>query len=210
MATKRGLAERILKKYYPRLTQDSKTTLQEMAIAVGTARDFIITTKLTQAYGLEDYSVYGGYIKDFGYEEDIKVSFDNMKQSFYIEMPAFPLNLPRHTGIREVGIRGNEGEDTFVPLQSSSNSLYKGLYGSHPNIPRVGYWFEGYRMYFSKPLSEKNCIYIKMIPASEYLDDRDEFYISPEDEDLIIQKSLEYFGVTRQIPEDQANNNVEQ
>ena len=64
-------------------------------------------------------------------------------------------------------------------------------------------------MYFSKTLSEDNCIYMKMIPASEYLDDRDEFYISPDDEDLIIQKSLEYYGITRQIPEDPSNNNVE-
>lgn len=209
MATKRGLAERVLKMINPKLTQDSKVSLQQMSLDVGTARDTIITADILAKYYNGDAVVYGGLIQEYGYETSINVSYDTNKRLFYIEMPAMPLDLPNGIGIREVGIVGCEGEDTFIPLNAQSKGLYKNLYGNHTQLPRAGYWFEGYNMYFSKPLSEDNDMYLKMIPASEYLDDRDEFYISPDMEARIIQSLLQAHLPLKQVPEDLSNNNIE-
>lgn len=210
MATKRGLGIRILKMLNPKLTQDAKVSIQEISIAVGTARDSIVTNKLLRQYYNGDAIVYGAYIKEYGYDSPISVSYNTQKNLYYVEMPAFPLNLPNGTGIREVGIVGCEGENTFIPLNPQSRGLYKNLYGSHSQLPRVGYWFEGYNMNFSKDLSENNNIYMKMIPASEYLSDRDEFYISPDDEADIMRSVLENYLPISQIPEDLRNNNISQ
>jgi|TARA_R110002167_G_scaffold3714_1_gene17999 hypothetical protein len=181
------------------MTTDSKVTMQEMLQTIGSARDKLIANEAySQRYAEEPIEV-DEIIKSYGYTEVINPEWDSTRNSWKLQLPAIPIELPYSAGLRGVSVRGNDNL-SMVRVEPNSNNMFRGLYGS--SIPRDTYHREMNEIYFHQAMTEDMCIVMQIVPASKSLNSREEIPISQTMEIDIIKQVSEFYLSVGQVPED--------
>lgn len=202
--TKVDLAYRALKKLYPKLTQDAKTSLREMVAAVGNARDKVVADFAWQAWSndlIEDM-VWEGCISTY---EQLSPTKDTRTNRWYLQLPFKPLVLPKNMGIYQITPCNNTFEYYQVP--STFNSLFNGS-ASKELEGNTGYWLSGDRIYFTAKQTEETLLDVHSISSSEDIADDDYFPFPPNLELDIINMAVQEYVLTKDIPEDLSDNNL--
>lgn len=202
--TKVDLAYRALKKLYPKLTQDSKTSLREMVAAIGNARDEVIAKMAWEAWSsdrVEDM-IWEGCISTYEQLSPIK---DTRTNRWYIALPFKPLQLPKNMGIYQVTPCNNTFQ--YHPVPSTFNAMFsdtpsKNLEGDS------GYMLRGDKVWFTVPQTEDTLLDFDAIVSSEDIDDDEYFPFPPDKENIIIDMAVGGYSLTKDIPEDLSDNNL--
>ena len=202
--TKVDLAYRALKKLYPKLTQDSKTSMREMVAAIGNARDEIVSRNAWDAWSkdaMEDI-IWEGVISTYQEQSPIK---DTRTNEWYLTLPFKPLVLPKNMGIYQITPCNNNFEYYQVPSTFNSmfsNSPAKNLEGDS------GYYLRGNEIRFTAAQTEETKLDIHAVVSSEDIDEDDYFPFPADKENMIIDLAVEKYSIQKQIPEDLSDNNL--
>ena len=202
--TKADLAYRALKKLYPKLTQDSKTSMREMVAAIGNARDAIIVQSAWDFWSKDmmEEMVWEGAISTYESLEPVK---DTRTSEWYILLPFKPLVLPKGMGIYQVTPCNNSFE--YYPVPSTFNSMFSG--SPSKNLEGdSGYWLRGNKITFTVPQTEKTKLDIHAVTSSEDIDDDAYFPFPADKEEMIIDKAVQSYVLQKEIPEDLSDNNT--
>lgn len=202
--TKADLAYRALKKLYPKLTQDSKTSMREMVAAIGNARDEILVRTAWEMWsnGILEDMVWEGCIST---DEALSPTKDTRTNEWYLELPFKPLSMPKNMGIYQITPCNNQFEYYQVP--STFNSLFNG--SEAKNLEgNSGYFLRGDKIYFTVSQTEETKLDIHSVKSSEDIDEDDYFPFPPDKENQIIELATSLYITQKQIPEDLSDNNI--
>lgn len=207
MATKYSLAEQALRIISGGpISKDSDTSIREVMLLIGQARDYLIRTEIFQLMiAGAGVDIPGEYISEY---EGIKVSYDKTKKIFYSDLPATYIVLPRDRGVYQV-YRAEELHNPFVPVPTQFSGLYSGLGGSQLE-GRDSYYVKKNRIYYPgmQKASAPNSISIELIVASSEIDDEDELFPIPADKEMqVIQSAIQLLMTQKQILNDKVNDN---
>lgn len=205
MATKLELAQRALKRLYPELRGDEKTSLKEMVYAIGNARDWVIRADIWARYRdrLEFDVNWDGIIKQY----DVLVSYSETRCSYYADLPTYPLDLPLNMGVYLI-TDCNEISDAYIPVKKSHEWLYGGSFAEDMEGEKM-YYQEGNRVFFSSDFNDGDKVNITLIPSGNSIDDDDpDFGVAPDKELDVMNKAVEFYVVQKEIPEDITNNRL--
>jgi len=187
----------------------TETQVREMMIAVSQARDYIVRQEMWMLINQADnFDVPGEYITTY---DDIEVKNDEKHKIMWSKLPAKYLNLPRNMGVYSVSLT-EDLWNAFIPVSPNFRSLYNGL-GASCLEDRIGYWVERGKIYFQGMDQSDNIgkVSIKLIVSSSEIDDEDEVFPIPADKEMeVIKLALEMYGVQKQIPKDQINDNIDE
>ena len=200
MSSLYSLSERTLKIVSPRLTTDSRVTMQEMTLTLGSIRDkLIIGEAYSQRYAEEPIEV-DEIIKSYGYTENIHPEWDVNRNLWKVQLPAIPIDLPHSAGLRGISVKGDDSL-SMVRVEPGSDNMFRGMFGS--SLPRDTYHREMGELYFHQVMSEEMCVVMQIVPSSSSLSTREEIPLNKTMEmDMIIQAAEFYIGVG-QVQEDQ-------
>lgn len=202
--TKADLSYRALKKLYPKLTQDSKTSMKEMIAAIGNARDSIISEMAWANWSrdmMEDM-VWEGVITT---HEALSPTKNKRTNRWYVQLPFKPLVLPKNMGIYQITPCNNNFEYYQVPMTFNSlfsDSPAKNLEGDS------GYWLNGDIVEFTTPQKDDTKLDFHVVESSEGIGDDDYFPFPADKEEMIIERATNAFILQKDIPEDLSDNNL--
>ena len=146
MDSKYSLAERVMKRIQARLSTDSKVSIQQAILAVGSARDKLLQAKLyADSYGDREVSK-STYITEYGWDGELKPYWDTNKKMFYITLPTIPIELRNDGGMVNV-TNSCDNDYSYVRVAPFSANLYRGLGAA--NLPRPVYFRKRYKVYFN-------------------------------------------------------------
>jgi hypothetical protein len=97
-------------------------------------------------------------------------------------------------------------------VSPSFKGLYRGL-GASCLEGRMGYWVERGKMFFEGMDLSDNIekVSIKLVVASDAIDDEDEVFPIPADKEMeVVQRALELYGLQKQVPNDEINDNIDE
>jgi len=202
--TKADLAYRALKKLYPKLTQDSKTSMREMIAAIGNARDEILVTTAWNAWknDLQEEMIWDGAITTYEALSPVK---DTRTNRWYLNLPFKPLTLPKDMGIYQITPCNNSFEYYRVPM--TFNSMFSGS-PSKELEGDTGYWLRGSLIEFTVPQKENTKLDVHAIVSSEDIDDDDYFPFPANLDNKIIDAAVDGYVLQKEIPEDLSDNNL--
>lgn len=202
--TKIDLAYRALKKLYPKLTQDSKTSMREMVACIGNARDEVLVKyawDLRSADQTEDM-VWGGCLSEYNQLQPTK---DSRTGAWYIDLPFKVLQLPRNMGIYQVTPCNNSFEYYQVP------NTFNSLFNDSPSINlegNTGYSLKGDRVWFNRKQTENTRLDFLVVASSENIGEDEYFPFPPNLELQIIDRAVESYVLQKNTPEDLSDDNV--
>jgi hypothetical protein len=185
------------------------TQIREMMIAVSQARDYLVRQEVWMLIQQADvFDVPGEYITTY---DDVQVKWDDKYKIMYSKLPAKYLNLPRNLGVYSVSLT-EDMWNAFVPVSPNFRSLYNGL-GASSLESRIGYWVERGKIFFQGMDKSDNIgdVSIKLIVASNEIDDEDEVFPIPADKEMeVVKLALEMYGLQKQVPNDEINDNIDE
>lgn len=210
MKTKYELAEQALRILSGGdIQKDSDTQIREMMKVISQARDMLVRQELWQLMTMGDIiDISGEYISTY---DDVKVSYDERKKVMYSTLPAQYINLPRNMGVYHISLMEDQF-NAFIPTHAHFRSLYNNLQSQRLE-GRIGYWIEGDKIYYQGIDKTDHIpeVCMKLIVASNEIDDEDEMFPIPPDKELdVIKLALELYGMQKQIPNDQINDNIDE
>ena len=186
----------------------SDTQIREMMVVASQARDYIVRQEIWELMRMaDDVDIPGEYITPY---DDIEVKYDDKKKIMYSKLPAKFLNLPRNMGVYQVSLT-EDMWNAFIPVTPNFRSLYNGL-GASCLEGRPGYWVEGSKIYYQGIDKTDNIptVSLKLVIASDEVDDEDEVFPIPADKEMdVIRMALELYGVQKQVPNDEINDNID-
>jgi len=202
MTTKYKLAEQALRIFYPALTSDAKTHIQEMMLAVSQARDKYIRTLYFQKLSVGEHDIPFEYVSVY---EGVPLQYDTVLKRHYANLPTRVVDLKDERGVYQVATESYP-EDALIPLKQTFVSMYKGLeaYGLEDY---VGYYPQRDRVYIVGKIGEKEKLRMLLVSAGDDIDPLDNFPIASDAEDDIIKAAVQLYSTQKQIPQDKVNNN---
>ena len=206
--TKEQLAEQILRLLNSGdVTHDNSIDGRELLLAIEQERDRLIRQRLMESMAQGEGTIPGDIISAF---DSIKIKKDHTKHLLYSQLPGRPLSLFDDKGIVHVSYTADQS-NAFVRIANGNLSLYNGLMSS--NIGgRGGYWLEGDRIYYNSNIDDccGNTVIIKMVMNAGDVDPSQPFPIPADMEASVIRNVLQLYGSTKQVPNDETNDNLEQ
>lgn len=203
MATKRLLAEQVLKILTPRVTKDVKIDIRECELAVSQCRDNIAVSVLTPAAYQDEMDLFGGFVSQ---PEAITVQKTN-DGVYYATLPARPLDLPKNMGVYAVYGREDMSTQLF-PVGINFTAMFKdnearGLEGN------TGYSLHTDRLIFHGDINDGDGLYVVLVKSGFDIPSRGFFPIPPSYEREVVRGALEMLSVEKQIPEDLINDGID-
>jgi len=190
------------------ITNATDTQIREMMTIVSQARDYIVRQELWQLIQMADtIDIPGEYITSY---DDVEVVLDNKRNITYSILPSKYLNLPRNLGVYQVSLMKDQW-NAFIPVSPNFRSLYNNL-GASGLEGRIGYWVERGKIYYQGMELSDNIgeVSIKLIIASDEVDDEDEVFPIPVDKEMeVIKLAVEMYRAQRQTPSDELNDNID-
>ena len=102
--------------------------------------------------------------------------------------------------------------NAFIPVSPNFRSLYNNL-GASSLEGRPGYWVERGKVFYQGLDKSDNLeeVSIKLIVASDEIHDEDEVFPIPADKEMeVIRLALEMYGLQKQVPSDEINDNIDE
>ena len=187
----------------------TETQVREMMIAVSQARDQVVWSEMFMLINQADnFDVPGEYITSY---DDVEVKYDDKQKIMWAKLPAKPLNLPRNMGIYNVHLT-EDMFNAFIPVSPNFPSLYRDL-GASCLEDRIGYFYKRDKIFFVGMDKSDNIptISLNLIVSATDVDDEDEVFPIPADKEMqVIQLALDMYGMQKQIPKDQINDNIDE
>jgi hypothetical protein len=189
------------------IQNSSDTQIREMMLAVSQARDYLVRQEVWALIQQADsFDIPGEYITTY----EMEVKKDKKYDIMYSKLPAKYLNLPRNLGVYSVSLV-EDLWNAFIPVSPNFRSLYNGL-GASCLESRIGYWVERNKVYYQGMDSSDNIgeVSIKLIVASNEIDDEDEVFPIPADKEMeVIKLALDLYTPQKQIQKDEINDNID-
>jgi len=201
-----SISERAKKIIDPRLTTDSKVTMQELVQAVGNVRDKLVMDEAySQRYSNETIDV-DEILKSYGYKESLNPEWDVDRNSWKLKLPALPIDLPHSAGLRGVSVKCDD-MISMVRTEPGSRNMFRGMFAAA--LPRDSYHRELDEIYFHQEMTEDMEMVCQIVPSSSSLSDREQVPIARHTEiNIIIQVSEFYLGV-KAVAEDAILNDLD-
>lgn len=204
--TKAKLAEqilRILNSGNP--TNDNDIDIREIMLAIEQERDRLVRLRLFESLKLGDDTIPGDVISSF---DNILIKKDHDKDMLYSELPGNPMSLPNDYGVWQVSYQKNQ-RDTFIRMPNGGMGLYGNLLASALG-GREGFFVEGKKIYYNDNVQCCGSkILLKMVLSSGAISDDENFPIPSDLEAEVIRNILQLYGMTKQMPNDEQNDNIE-
>jgi hypothetical protein len=129
------------------------------------------------------------------------VLFDNDRKRYYSDMPSEYVSFNNVNGIRQIKpIQANEG-GYFWSQRNGASSAF-GELESSLLAGAVGFEIEGQQVFYNNmPNNAYSSVLITYMPALSGLKETDVMPCSAEIQNIVMEKTREYFMLQRQIPE---------
>lgn len=201
MVSKRRLAEVVLNRLNGGIiNRDSKITIRQAEEAVGESRDYLIVKRM-----YDKYKAWGAFDVDFELLKEYTATTYKKGKKWVVDLPARVIPIVYGLGIYHVSLACCEEQD-FIPKANGSTALYSGLGASN---------MEGQRSYFPREdfleldgADGEVEIFMRLIPASISLSSREDFRITPDMEQDIVDMATQRLMMQIQFPQDVILNNV--
>jgi hypothetical protein len=190
------------------ITNATDTQIREMMVAVSQARDFLVRQDVWNLIqGVDSFDIPGEYITTY----EVEVKYDEKYDIMYSKLPAKYLNLPRNLGVYSVSL-AKDMWNAFIPVSPNFRSLYRGL-GASGLEDRIGYWISDRKVYFQGMDQSDNIgnVSMRLIVASNEIDDEDEVFPIPADKELeVVKLAIDLYAPQKAAPSDEINNTIEE
>lgn len=127
----------------------------------------------------------------------LAVTFDTVKNRYYVELPTKVISYPNGEGVLYVGKTYGHAFNRIKADDGSFNSFY---WKTKRDI--TSYSIDGDRIYFYNYPSTEDPVMIKMIVGAGTLVDSDEISLPSEGELAVINMLVDFFKGQRDIPKD--------
>jgi hypothetical protein len=104
-------------------TADIQFTYNQMVIAVGQSRDFLLRSLFWENKRLGEGDIDGAFIKDY---DEVSIQLDSKKNMYYSDLPAQVMGLANDLGVYQILWQENQ-ESSFVRIPNGTLSLMRGL-----------------------------------------------------------------------------------
>jgi hypothetical protein len=186
-------------------TADIQFTYNQMVIAVGQSRDFLLRSLFWENKRLGEGDIDGAFIKDY---DEVSIQLDSKKNMYYSDLPAQVMGLANDLGVYQILWQENQ-ESSFVRIPNGTLSLMRGLEVS-TMAGRQTFFKEGDKVYYPK-LRKKNMpcsVLMKLIPSSASLSEDDYSYMTSELELQVIQSVVSIYAPANATMNDVGNDNI--
>lgn len=184
--------------------QDKELKKEDVRMYVNQALGTVLRTRFYQYKSEGEEYIDGSYIYTF---DDVEVQKDTKHNKYYADLPAATIDLPNGVGIYSVGYM-EDPETTFVPTPVAFPSLFKGL-RSAALSKRTGFYKEGKKIFFVNMENGIPCkVMIKIVAPFGDLGKCNSFDIPTDLQEEVVQRAVQLFINTINIPKDNANDNI--
>ena len=126
--------------------------------------------------------------------EDVKIVKDTLKNIYYCELPAKVIGFKNQEGVYQVSTMQDQSS-LFTPCPTnvqwmSGEKINEQLQG------RSGYYNQQQKLYFVNysPSTNTDTILLKLIVDRSYLEEEDDYQITPDLQKLILQETFNFYA----------------